>query len=84
MRNKPLINTIGMNLKALRWVSKARRKRHHIIRYHLQETLGKTNLIYSERKQLSLGLRRWEMTKKGLKVFYTVMERFFNPDFGGS
>ena len=45
---------------------------------------SRINLIYTERKQLSLGLRRWEMIKKGHKVFHTVMERFFNPAFGGS
>ena len=42
---------------------------------------SRLNLIYSEREQLSLGLRRWEMTKKGHKVFHTVMERFFNTNF---
>ena len=38
MRNKPLINTIGMNLKTFHWVSKARHRRHQIIRYNLHET----------------------------------------------
>lgn len=65
-----------MNLKIIMLSGKDRCKRVH--KLYLHETLGMTNLIYSDRKQIShclrSGMESWNLPGRDTKELFEMME----------